>query len=63
MGYSEMKKIMFKTEKNISSDKEKFRHIKSIFGSEVVKVFALSLLITSPVMAIICIVDFLLWRI
>lgn len=58
-----MKKIMFKTKESISSGKENFKRIKSIFRSEVINVFALSILITSPVMAVICIIDFLVWRI
>lgn len=58
-----MKKIMFKTKESIRSGKENFKRIKSFFRSEVINVFALSILITSPVMAVICIIDFLVWRI
>lgn len=58
-----MKKIMYKTKESIRSGKENFKRIKSIFRGEVINVFALSILITSPVMAVICIIDFLVWRI
>ena len=54
---------MFKTKESIRSGKENFKRIKSIFRGEVINVFALSILITSPVMAVICIIDFLVWRI
>ena len=57
-----MKKIMFKTKESIRSGKENFKRIKSIFRSEVINVFALSILITSTVMAVICIIDFLVLK-